>query len=69
MDYLAPPIFDISNNDMWKFKMCAYFKTLRMYVYFVTTKKSYVGNGKFLEANTQAMDALKHTLSKKNIFL
>ena len=44
--------------------MIAYLKTLRLHVYLATTKKSYVGNDKYLEANTQAIDALKHTLSK-----
>jgi len=28
MDYLAPPTYDVSNIDMWKFKMSAYLKAL-----------------------------------------
>jgi len=35
-----------------------------LHVYLTITKKSYVGNDKYLEANAQAMDALKYTLSK-----
>ena len=58
MDYLAPLIYDVSNIDMWKFKMSTYHKTLELHVYLVTTKKSYVDNGKHLEANIQAMEAL-----------
>ena len=35
-----------------------------MHVYLTTTKKSYLGNNKHIEANAQALDALKQTLSK-----
>ena len=42
--------------------MSAYLKTLGLYVYFAITKKSYVGNDKYLGANAQALEALKHTL-------
>ena len=49
--------------------MSAYLKTLRLQVYIATTKKSYLGNDKYLEANTQVMDALKQTLSKEHIYL
>jgi len=51
MDYLAPPMYDVSNIDMWKFKMSAYLKALRLNVYLATTKKSYVGIDKYLGAN------------------
>ena len=51
MDYLAPPMFDVSNIDLWKFKMSAYLKSLGLHVYLATTKKSYIGNDKYLEAN------------------
>ena len=64
MDYLAPPMFDVSNIDMWKFRISAYLKTLGMHVYLATTKKSYLGNDKHIEANTQALGALRHALSK-----
>jgi len=40
-----------------------------LHAYLVTTKKSYIDNDKYLEANVQAIDALKHTLSKEPIFL
>jgi len=52
MDFLAPPMYDISNIDMLKFKMSAYLKALELHIYLTTTKKLYVDNGKHLEANT-----------------
>jgi len=52
MDFLAPPMYDVSNIDMWKFKMSVYLKSLGLHVYLATTKKSYVGNDKHLEANS-----------------
>ena len=42
-----------------------YLKTLGMHVYLVTTKKSYLGNNKHIEANAQAQEALRRTLSKE----
>ena len=63
MDFLAPPLYDAYNIDMWKFKMSAYLKTLGLHVSLVTIKKSYFSNDKYIEANTQAMKALRHTLS------
>jgi len=45
--------------------MRAYLKALGLYVYLTTTKKSYFGNDKYIEANTQALHALKQTLSKE----
>jgi len=56
-------MYDVSNIDMWKFKMSAYLKSLGLHVYLATIKKSYLDNDKHIEANTQALDALKHTLS------
>ena len=47
--------------------MSAYLKALGLHVYLVTIKKSYLGNDKYLEANTQVIDALKHTLSKEHL--
>ena len=35
-----------------------------MHVYLAATKKSYLGNDKHIEANAQALVALRHTLSK-----
>ena len=48
MDFLAPPMYDVSNIDIWKFKMSAYLKALGLHVYLATTKKSYFGNDKYL---------------------
>ena len=45
--------------------MSAYLKALGLYVYLTTTKKIYFGNAKYIEANAQALDALKHSLSKE----
>ena len=44
--------------------MSAYLKILGLHVYLATTTKTYFGNAKYIEANAQALDALKHTLSK-----
>ena len=44
--------------------MSAYLKSLGLQVYLATTKKSYLGNDKHIEANAQALKALRHTLSK-----
>ena len=62
-------MYDVSKLNMWKFKMSSYLKALRLHVYLVTAKSSYISNGKYLEANAQAMKALKHTLSKKHLSL
>ena len=43
--------------------MSVYLKALGLYVYLVTTKKSYLGNDKYIEANAQALMALRHTFS------
>ena len=44
--------------------MSAYLKALGLHAYLATTKKSYLGNHKYIEANAQALVALRHTLSK-----
>ena len=49
--------------------MSAYLKALGLHVYLATTKKSYLGNHKHIEANVQALVALKHTLSKDQFFI
>ena len=61
-------MFHASNIDVWKFKISANLKTLGLHVYLTTTKKSYIDNGKYLEANAQAMDALKHSIRKISFF-
>ena len=61
MDFLTRPMYDVSNIDMWKYKMSMYLKTLGMHVYLATTKESYLGNSKHIEANAQALEDLgKH---------
>jgi len=65
MDFMTPPMFDVSNIDVWKLKMSMYLKNLAMHVYLAATKKSYLGNGKHIEANAQALEALRYTLSKE----
>ena len=64
MDHFAPPMFDVSNIDIWKLRMSAYLKTLGMHVYLATTKKSYLDNNKHIEANAQALEALRPLLAK-----
>ena len=41
-----------------------YLKALGLHVYLVTTKKSYLDNNKYIETNTQGLEALRHTLNK-----
>ena len=64
MNFLSPPMYNVTNIDMWKFKLTAYLKSLGLHVYLATTRKSYLGNDKHIEANAHALVALKHTLSK-----
>ena len=49
--------------------MSMYLKTLGMHVYLATTKKSYLGNNKHIEAKAQALDALRQTLSKEYLMM
>ena len=63
MDHLVPPMFDVSNIDIWKLRMSVYLK-IGLNVYLTTTKKTYFGNAKYIEANAQILDALKYSLSK-----
>ena len=64
-DYLAPPMFDISNINMWKLKMSMYQKTLGFHVHLAITKEFYLGNSKHKKANAQALKALRKSLSKE----
>ena len=43
--------------------MSLYLKALGIHVYLVTTKESYIVNGKYHEANAKAIYALKLTLN------
>ena len=65
MNFMTPLTFDVSNIDVWKLKMSMYLKILGMHVYLATTKKFYLGNNKHIEANAQALYALRCTLSKE----
>ena len=49
--------------------MRAYIKALGLHVFLTTIKKSYLDNDKLIEANTQALYVLKHTLGNEHIFL
>ena len=40
-----------------------------MHVYLATTKKFYPDNNKYIEANAQALEALRNTLSKNYLFM
>jgi len=59
MDYLAPPTYDASNINLWKFKMSAYLKALGLHVFLTTTNNFYINNGKYIEGNAQALIALR----------
>ena len=69
MDYLAPPMFDVSNINMWKLRMSMYLKTLGLHVFLAATKKSYLGDSKHIEANAQALEALRSTLNKEYLMI
>ena len=64
---MTPPIYDTFNIDVWKVKMSMYLKILGLHVYLAATKKSFLGNSKHIEANAQALEALKCTLSKEHL--
>ena len=68
MDFIAPPIFDILNFQIWKVKMSMYLKALGIHVYPATIKNSYFVNGKYLEADAKATYALKSTLNDEYLF-
>ena len=44
--------------------MSMYLKIIGLHVFLTATKKSYLGNSKHIEANAQALEALRSTLSK-----
>ena len=68
MDFMTPLMYDTSNIDVWKVKMSMYLKTLGMHV-LAATKKSYLGNSNHIEANAQALEALRCTLSKEYLYM
>ena len=55
INHLAPPMFDVSNIDMWKLRMSAYLKTLSLHVFLAANKKFYLDNSKHIEANAQIL--------------
>ena len=59
MDFMTPPMFDVSNIDVWKIRISAYLKALGLHVFLAAIKKSYLGNSNHIEANTQALEALR----------
>ena len=63
MEFMTPPTFDILNIQTWKVKMSMNLKGLGIHVYLATIKDSYFRNGKYLEANSKAIHALKSTLN------
>ena len=67
MDYLAPPMFDTSNIDLRKFKMSSHLKALGSHVYLTNINKSYLDNDKHIEANAQALIAVRQSLSKDHL--
>ena len=69
MDFLTPPMFDTSNIVVWKARMSMFLKTLGLLVFLAATKKSYLGNSKHIEANAQALEALRSTLNKEYLFM
>ena len=69
MDFMTPPMYDTSNIVVWKARMSMYLKTLDLHVFLAATKKSYLDKSKHIEANAQALEALRHTLSKEYLFM
>ena len=59
MDFMTPPMFDISNINVWKIRMSAYLKAIGLNVFLAASKKSYLDNSKHIEANAQALKALR----------
>ena len=60
-----PPMLDISKIDIWKVMMSWHLKAIGWKVYLAITEESYLSNSKHLEANAQALEALRKSLSKK----
>ena len=65
MDFMTPPMFDTSNIIVWKARMSMCLKTLGLHVFLAAIKKSYLGNSKHIEANAQALMALRSTLNEE----
>ena len=61
----VPPMFDISKIDIWKVMMSCHLKVIGYKVYLTITKESYLSNSMHIEANAQALKALRASLSKE----
>ena len=62
-------MFDVSNIDMWKFRMSMYLKILGLHVFLAATNKCYVGNRNHIGANAQALEAIRSTLFKEYLMI
>ena len=60
----SPPMFDISKIDTWKILMSWHLKAIGYKVYLAITKESYLNDSKHIEANAQALKALRASLHK-----
>ena len=58
-------MFDISRIDIWKVMMSCHLKALGYKVYLAIIKESYLSDSKHIEANAQALKALRASLSKE----
>ena len=67
--FMAPPMYDATNIDIWKYRMSVHLQTLGLRVYLAATKKSYLENSKHIKANAQALVELRKTLSKDYLFI
>ena len=55
----SPPMFDFSRLDIWKVMMSCHLKALGYKVHLSITKESYLSDSKHIEANAQALEALR----------
>ena len=61
----VPLMFDISKLDIWKVLMSCHLKAISYKAYLAITKESYLSNSLHIEANAQALKALRASLNKK----
>ena len=58
-------MFDVSKIDIWKVMLSWQLKAIGWKVYLTIVKESYLSNSKHIEANAQALEALRKSLSKE----
>ena len=58
-------MFNISKIDTWKILMSWHLKAIGYKVYLAITKESYLSDSRHIEANAQALKALRASLSKE----